>query len=69
MRADDIRAMVLRANEQALAQVDQLRGVPGIDEQEVDQYRDALSGVAEFWRLATPAFCHAWFTATAEGEQ
>lgn len=65
MRADDIRGIVLTANERALASADRLIGM-GVDPAEVDRYRAATQGHLEFWRDASPAFVHAWFAITQE---
>lgn len=69
MRADDIRAAVLEVNELALAQCDKLEANEAVSDHEVADYRAAIDRVADFWRNASPAFCHAWFELTIKEGQ
>lgn len=63
MRADDIRRMVIDANQQALDTVVQLQAAP-INQDEVTSYKEQLESILEFWRSASPGFVHAWFAAS-----
>lgn len=61
MRSDDIRRLVVEANEKALAQCDQLEADGSITGHEAADYRTATEGLLRFWETASPAFCFAWF--------
>lgn len=65
MRADDIRRMVVDANQRALELVVLLQG-SDINQEEVDRYREQLESALEFWRSASPGFIHAWFRISGE---
>lgn len=65
MRSDDIRQMVIDANQKALDLVSQLEKMD-IDQTEVILYREQLRTGCEFWRNASPGFIHAWFAVSGE---
>lgn len=61
MRADDIRALVIEANEKALAACEKLEADGSISGHEAADYHAAIVGLLRFWETASPAFCFAWF--------
>lgn len=67
MRSDDIRRLVIEASEKALAECAKVRARGGPDvEADVLAYEQVTQQVADFWRTASPAFCHAWFAVVSE---
>jgi hypothetical protein len=66
MRADDIRRLVLESAEAAVTQAVAVRAKGGPEiAADVEAYEKAVVRLADFWRNASPAFCHAWFEVTA----
>lgn len=67
MRADDIRNLTVAACEQALQQCMAIRARGGPDvAADVDRLERLSAEMVEFWREASPAFCHAWFGVVSE---
>lgn len=67
MRADDIRRLTIEATEKALVQAMTVRARGGPEiAADVEAYERATEAMADFWRNASPAFCHAWFAVISE---